>query len=101
MEKTLNKLQIASQNRPRSGPLPRPPNIGPGGLDPSHDVGYGVERSKHHDSIISFAASVLRHRLRVGSRKQDLARRTRAGKGIGQHSGASAARHRKVGCKPC
>src|SRR5712691_7130553 len=84
-----------------SRPLPRPANLGPGGLDPMHDVGYGVERSKHHDSII-FVCPLPCGDIGVerASEGKHVARRTGPCKGIGQHRRASAARHRKVGRKP-
>src|SRR6266851_2746558 len=84
-----------------SRPLPCPPCLGPGGLDPLHDVGYGVERSKHHDSII-FVCPLPCGGIgfeRVPEAKH-IACRTRPCKGISQQPRGSAARQRKVGHKP-
>src|SRR5437879_7175643 len=66
-----------------------------------HDVGYGVERSKHHDSII-FVCPLPCGGIGVerAPEGKHVARRTGPCKGIGQHRRARAARHRKVGRKP-
>src|SRR5438309_2102784 len=85
----------------RTRVLNGPPSLGPGGLDPLHDVGYGVERSKHHDSII-FVCPLPCGGIgfeRVPEAKH-IACRTRPCKGISEHPRASATRQRKVGHKP-
>jgi len=84
-----------------SRPLPRPRNSDPGSLDPLHDVGYGVKRSEHYNSII-FARPLLRGGVGFEGilATNHAASDARAREGISQGLRASAAWHRKFCRKP-